>query len=981
MRRLPWVLAVLGLLAPVGANGQMFGKNKVQYKSFEWQILKTEHFDVYFYDGGRVLAETVGDFAEDAHATLSKRLDHTPSRRIPILVYNSQADFQQTNVILELIEEGTGGFTEIFKNRVVVPFQGSYEDLRHVVTHELTHAFMFDFLYGGLLESIFARQYLFQVPLWFAEGLAEYSSEEWDTEADRILRDAIVHQWLPPLHYAGGYMVYKQGQAAMRYIAETYGEEKIAEILHNLRQSRGMEQALKKSIGVETPKLSEKLEEHLKRVYWPEVAHRENLEDKARKLTDHGKDGSFLNLGPAISPDGERIVFVSDRDGFSDIYLMSALDGKIIRRLLKGERSGKFQSLAAFRSTMCWSPDSRRVAFVARSVERHVLYVMDVAKGDILQEIPTDLDDMNSPAWSPDGDRIVVVGLKDGFSDLYEVTLADGRIERLTHDIYDQRAPVWSRDGAWLAYSSDEPWMEPTVSPTEVARTHDLFLLDVRTGERSRLTHSLANDQHPAWSPDGRHIVFVSDRSGTDNLHVLDLDRMEVTQLTDVMGGVFTPSWSAEGDRLVFSFFEKGGWDVYSLRSPLEAERIESDEAPRVARVFGDSLMVYTRAVDWPVVPDSLTDRVEKPEEGTGERLLSRYDLRFSPDWISGGFMYNSAVGAGGNTQITVSDVLGNHRFFLASDFFSSFEEMDFLSFYYYLPRRTDYGVGLFHFKNYFYGTPTSLSEPIDQEGTSFFTERNYGLTFQASRPFNRYQRMELDLTLMRIDRKVYDNTYYYYGTFPPLRFRESETVLLPRLALVHDTALWGILGPINGARAYAEIRRSLKGLLGTEREFTTGVVDLRKYVPVVKDYVLAMRAVGAVSSGEQAQNFYLGGGYLLRGYRDFEFRGKGAGLVSLEFRYPFIRYLALGWPLPLSLGNIGGAMFLDIGSAWDRIEAVRVSRSDYDGFRLDDVHASFGLSVRWRLGYFPLRLDFAWPTDFNDVDRNRVHFTLGGDF
>ncbi|MCK4547846.1 MAG: PD40 domain-containing protein [Candidatus Eisenbacteria sp.] len=984
MRHVFAAIAILVSLAVAGtADGQVFGKNKVQYREFEWQILSTDHFDIYFYEGGRVLAETVADIAEDAHVMLSRRTGHTAAKRIPILVYNCHADFQQTNVITEIISEGTGGFTEIFKNRVVIPFQGSYEDLRHVVTHELTHAFMFDQLYGGLLESIFARQYLFQVPLWFAEGLAEHMSEEWDTEADRVIRDAVVNEWIPPLEYTGGYMVYKEGQAALRFIEETYGAEKIPEILQALRDSRNMDAALERTIGVPTPKLSEKLLAHLKKVYWPQVAEREDLADKARKLTDHEKDASNINLGPAISPDGERIVFVSDRDGFSDVYLMSALDGKIIRRLLKGERSGKFQELAAFRSTMCWAPDSRRVAFVARSVERHVLYVMDSENGKILQEIPTDLDAMSSPTWSPEGDRIVVSGLRSGFSDLYEFSLGDESVTRLTHDIFDERAPVWSRDGRYVAYSSDEPWFESATSPLEVTRTHDLFLLDMTTGEKRRLTHCLANDQHPAWSPDGKYLAFVSDRSGTDDLHLLDLDRMEVRQLTRVMGGIFTPSWSLEGNRLVFSVFQKAGWDVYALRDPLDLEPVEEQEAPYVARTFGDSIMVHTAALNWPVVPDSLLDLMEEDETpvGDGERWLSRYRVSFSPDYIGGGLQYNSAVGAGGSTQLTVSDVLGNHRFFLATNFFTSFEEMDFLSFYYHLPRRTDYGFGLFHYKNYFYGSPTLLSEPLSQgDGNQFFSERNYGLTALASRPFNRFQRVEFDVTLMRIERKVYEFTSYY-GTFPPLRYQEDETLLLPRIALVHDTALWGMLGAVNGARCYAEIRHSLRGILGNERKMTTGIVDLRKYVPLSRDYTFAMRALGAVSAGENAQYFYLGGGYLLRGYRDFEFRGHGVGLFSLELRYPFIRYLALGWPLPIALGNIGGAMFMDVGSAWDSIRTVRVARSGRGGFVLDDVHASFGLSVRWRFGYFPIRVDFAWPTDFSHVDENRVHFTLGGDF
>jgi hypothetical protein len=218
-------LLIIGILILMPSLVFGFGKNKVQYRGFEWLIIKSEHFDIYYYDDEDLLAERVAVLADAAYDSISDCFSHDLSTRIPILVYKSNNEFRQTNVTLELLGEGVGGFTEMYKNRVVIPFTGSYEELRHVVVHELTHVFNFDMLYGGLLESIFTRQYVYALPLWFLEGLAEYVSESWDAEAEMVMRDAAIHGYYFALYQNGqGYLAYKQGQSVIRYIADKYGE-------------------------------------------------------------------------------------------------------------------------------------------------------------------------------------------------------------------------------------------------------------------------------------------------------------------------------------------------------------------------------------------------------------------------------------------------------------------------------------------------------------------------------------------------------------------------------------------------------------------------------------------------------------------------------------------------------------------------------------------------------------------------------------
>ena len=134
MTRLLAALVLTLVATPLAA--QYFGQNKVQYRNFNFQSIQTEHFDIYYYPEERGGALDAARMAERAYARLSRILHHQFQSRKPIILYASQADFQQTNVI-DASGEGLGGVTEFFKHRAVLPFTGSYAEFEHVLQHEM----------------------------------------------------------------------------------------------------------------------------------------------------------------------------------------------------------------------------------------------------------------------------------------------------------------------------------------------------------------------------------------------------------------------------------------------------------------------------------------------------------------------------------------------------------------------------------------------------------------------------------------------------------------------------------------------------------------------------------------------------------------------------------------------------------------------------------------------------------------------------
>ena len=992
-----------------------FGKNKVQYETFDWYFIQTENLDIYYYKDEYHLAKFAADVLEDAYLKVKEELRYDLSKRVPVILYNSHNDFQQTNVIPYLIEEGVGGFTEVFKNRIVVPFTGSYEDFRHVLHHELTHAVTFDMLYGDIAGSFLSRQYLFQLPLWFAEGYAEYSSRGgWDIQADMVLRDATINGYLAPLDLAGGYLVYKEGQSAIGYIVKKYGEEKLSEILNKGKTSLSMDKALKSAIGLDTRGLSEEWAKFLRKEYWPEIASRSEAKGFAKQLTDHIKDGSYMNERPALSPQGDRLAIFSDRSDYTEVYIISAIDGKVIERLVKGERSGDLESLHSYVSGLAWSPDGESLAFVSKSKGKDVLCLINVKNKKIYRKFYFNLDAMRSPSWSPDGGKIAFVGIKNGKTDIYLCDLETQKATKLTDDYYDDEGPSFSPDGNSIAFSSDRPIQSFEDSVNYKYGHYNLYLYDLDLQKITSLTENQGSNASPTWSPDGKKLCFVSDRNGIYNLYVLDLDSSLTFPITNVLSGCFSPSWSKDGEVIAFSSLQKGGWDIFLLKDikPVSPEGESLTNTPYLLSLEADTISTQPDTVKKEEVTekkldfssyvfkagqselDSLADlleekTVEKKDTiitklPNGEYARKKYKPKFSPDLISGGLSYDTFFGFRGQSLIAISDMFGNHTFMLATDLVNTIDQSNFQLFYLYMPQRINYGAGILHTKYYYIDSYDRL-----------FSDRVYGALGYISLPFSKFTRADVDLTQISVDRKYYD---------PPYQDR-SVKVFLASLSLINDTVIWGHTGPVNGSRSLFSYEYA-PYITPRYLSYGAAIMDYRKYWHFTKRYSFTFRLAGGFSHGEDKKKFYLGGisnwigpslgseeiygindlyfGNVitpLRGYKYFDVEGSKFFLTNLELRYPFVEHFVMRFPLPLSIHYINGAIFYDMGAAWDENKKFKGGTTE-GGSKLKDIKAGFGFGARSNLGFLVLRYDVAWSTDFDSVSPKPKHYlSLGAEF
>ncbi|UCD20404.1 MAG: PD40 domain-containing protein [candidate division WOR-3 bacterium] len=890
---------------------QYFGQNKIQYKDFDFRVLGTERFDIYFYEGCDDLAAFAEVVLEDAYTMLSDELGITVDFKIPVVIYNSPNDFSQTNITLELIEESTGGFSEILKNRMVVPFTGDYEEFRHILVHELTHVFQFTIFFPSRLEAIFSGDILYSIPLWVFEGHCEFMSLGWDVDSDIFVRDLVVNNKFIPIFVLEGYggkVVYKEGQAFYNYVAEKYGREKVSEFIHLVKAKRNMEPVFMAAFGVTPDEFNKRWLRYYQTRYWPNVGEMENFDNYARIIYDHKKTNSIYNVSTAISPAGDKIAFISDRSGTAEIIVISSIDGRVIRKLVRSAYSSGYEGLHLYQGGLSWSRDGEYITFAAKSRGDDVLYIMRVTDGHVHKRMTFGLNGIYFPRFSPDGKKIIFTGLKDSYSDVYLCDVETGIIEKVTDDIYSESYPDMLSDDL-IVFVSDRP----DSGEDYYYGNHAVFMYD--HGEVRRLTPRTKYVTSPIFIPDGS-IYFVADYDSAYNLYYYSSDELKITKQTDIFTGIYYPSISTDGSKIAFSYYNDYGYDICVVKDPL------------------DNMTAYTR-------PDSLEIEQEDyyVQEELAEEDVRKYKPKFTFDYFSASAEYFSALGFSGVGQIGISDILGNHHFQFASNFYGSLTSSDIFINYWYLRRRTDFGAALFQYLNYF------------ADGNDLLVWRYLGLGGGVQYPLDRFFRIEFGLYAYKLYEKRWLDFFPSYSSSWSLE--DDFNFFYPEVSLVFDNIKWGPIGPHDGRR----FRIGGYVTMFSDRELRSAILDYRRYFGFSPRTSFATRLVLAGSFGSDLDYWSIGGAYSLRGYDYYALTGSKLGFLNLELRFPFIDRLSIAFPLPLEIRNVRACLFADMGAV--HTDSVRLWETD-DGFYLRDLKLGVGAGLRFTFMYVIFRFDVA---------------------
>ncbi len=886
-----------------------FGENKVQYKDFTWYYIQTDHFDIYFSTQGTKLAEFASKAAEESLKDIEASFNYKINNRITIIIYNSTNDFQETNVTDEYLGEGIEGFTEMFKNRVVVQFMGSYPEFKHLIHHELTHAVMNDMFYGGTFQNIITNNISLNLPQWFNEGMAEYQSLYWDINSDMYIRDAIVNELLPDINQLEGYVAYRAGESIFYYIAEKYGKEKIGELVNKIKASGSLEEGFKEAIGISLKDFNDRWKKHLKKIYWPDIATRKDPDDFAKRLTDPEKGGGFYNTSPAISPQGDKIAFISNRNYFFDVYIMNAIDGTIIKRLVKGNRSADFEQLNVVTPGLSWSPDESKIALSAKADGNDIVYIIDVNSED-KETLPIKLEGIKSLNWSPDGKYLAFIGHTPYQSDVYIYDFENKKLINLTNDIFTDNDPSWSPDSKHIFFSSDRGNYLSSAAVPDTFKIYDynnsqadIYSINIDTKKIERITDMpYSNEFSPVCSPDDKEILFISDLNGINNIYkkgivlekgdsVNSITQIPAVPITNSLNGLFQLSLSKDGKKLVFSTLFKSSYNLFLMNNPFdikldtnklaptvfvaeqETERKEEKlDAPKV--VSADSsksnlplLVVKNEADSTNVYGDSVQVDLNNYVFGDKNKFSSdtagSKNTKFNPtDNLdkNGNYLVNrykitfspDIVYANAGYS-TLYGLLGT-TVLSFSDVLGNYRIVGQTSLQIDL-KNSDYGLAYYYLRsrlNYgIEGFHTARFAYLARPGgDNLFRFRNYGGVLSLSYPLDMFYRIEGGLSWLNVTMENLDN---------PFEQMQTAAFIFPTISFIHDNSLWGYTAPIDGTRYRFDFLVN-PGLTGRNLSFYSLLGDYRTYLRFWTNYSFAFRLSGGYSDGNDPQKFFIGG-------------------------------------------------------------------------------------------------------------------------
>ena len=1007
-RRSLWLLtlALTALASPIHA--QYFGRNKVQYESFDFRVLKTEHFDLHFYPAEEAAAGLAARMAERWYARLSSVLDHELSGRQALILYASAPEFQQTNAVGGTLGEGTGGVTEALRRRIVLPTGGTLGDLDHVIGHELVHAFQYDITGNGRPNSLGALPAASQLPLWFIEGMAEYLSiGSVAPQTAMWMRGALAdtaRDTLPSFRQLDDprYFPYRYGHAFLAWVAGHWGDHVIGQLLRGAGRRRDVVAGISRALNANPDSLVARWHAETHAAYDPLKAGTEPAEAYGPLLiAGKGKQGRY-NVSPSLSPDGSLMMFLSDRGLFSiDLFLADARTGKVKKQITKTALDPHYQSLQFIQSAGSWSPDGNRFVFAGISRARPVLSLYDVKREKLDRDIHLpNLDEALNPSWSPDGRRVAFAGLQGGLSNLYVYDLETSKLSQLTNDAFSDLQPVWAPDGRSLAFATDRFTTDLkllTVGP------YSLGLIDLASGTVTRLPgFDGARHTSPQWAPDGTNLFFVADPNGIANVFRLTLNGGGISQVTNLYTGVSgitetSPALSvAQGSgRAVYSVFRANGYELYSIDAPqVLAGR---PFAPGLAQRAGAELPPDQRRN--PVLTDLLAnDTLGLPRDTAFavRPYSSGISLTYvgRPSLIAGSNQYGTFVGGG--ASLYFSDMLGNHNLVTALQVNGGLKDVTAAVQYQNLSRRLNWG-GVVQQIPYLTG---GFAQGIaDVNGQQVFIEQqllvrqtNRDLAGILSYPFSEVQRVDLQAGYSNIsfDREL--RTRGFSLTTGEEVLKEDQDLPTPSAlnlgvasaALVYDNSFFGATSPILGQRYRLEVSPSVGSLT------YVGVLgDYRRYFMPVRPFTFATRLLHYgryAKDGEDSrlQPLFLGQGGLVRGYSYGSFDanecvpsasdpgscpvfdqllGSRVVVANAELRFPLFGALGIGSGY-YGVFPIEFAVFGDAGLAWDN--ANKPSGIFGNGTRDPVFSAGVGLRINL-LGFAVAEVDLVRPFDRPD--------------
>ncbi len=899
-------LLVLSIPATAQFVNITYGKNRVQYKSFNWQFLASQNFEVFYYEGGEALARLTATLAEQDFSNITDMVGFAPYSKIKIFVYQSNAELHQSNMGVDRQNFTVAGQTNFSKSEIEIGFTGSRDSYKKELSLNIAENLIFEMMYGGNLKDMLQSTYLLNLPDWFMAGAARYISEGWSTEMDDYMRDVLQNKRVRKIANLEGPEAYLIGQSIWNFVVEKYGRANVANILNLTRIVRNEESSIQNTLGISFPRFINNWRNfYLEQAKSIEAAHK--LPDLANRARANEQGQLFTLL--KISPKGDRLAYAENSKGSYRIWLRDLNTGRE-KTVFKGGYRIINQKINYDLPQFAWR-DNGHLVVIATSEGSMSITGIDVQTGKKTKKAFDQLSQVLSIDIAEDGEQAVLSGGAGDRSDIYLYGLGTGQLDRLTNDTYDDLTPVFLKGARKRAivFSSNRENDTLGVKPKNANPYGDrfnLFIYDAANSKKvlKRITNTLSYDISPVAVSAGS-IVYDSDQRGIRHLYRFDLKDEISSQVTNFLYSL--KKYSLVGDRLAFvmnfagksEIFVYGGIDpktsiftsktnrqqILDLRR-LAAQRARNEREnqtvfdPKTKRDVPKTSNDTTKVN--PPEPKANQDTTKKKDANEADpenyqfdifskskepkkQLIKNYRPSFAgtdadgqPTRLTGPFDYDSKFSAdnlvtsividplrgwGILLEASLSDALENHKFSGGLFGLTSLRSGMYYAEYKYLKGRLDYKAR--------FDRQNLTLDPGD------FVQR-YSmnrLTASVSYPFNITSRLTFSPFWANTSFDVTSNRSSVVQTLPGSNFGYAGA----SLEFVYDNSI--VTGPnlLEGSRLLVRYEQWL-GTNAANKNFGNLTVDARTYKKLGRLFLFAGRAAYGQFLGPADKTYRLGG-------------------------------------------------------------------------------------------------------------------------
>ncbi|WP_416440238.1 hypothetical protein [Phnomibacter sp. MR] len=501
-----------------------FGKNRIQYRKYNWRFYQTDNFNIHFTEGGLELAKYVLQVAEEELPQLEAFTEIAMQRRANVVLYNSYDDAEATNIGLENAEADPGGMTRLVNNKMILYFNGNHADLRRQIRQGIARILVDNRLFGENLGEVASNAALLDLPKWLTDGYVAYAAENWSIERDDELKNALLANEYKNFYALAFDRPQLAGQAFFHYLANTYKKENVTYFLYLSILYKNTNNA---SLRICRKKLKDVLKDMMEQEtekYYADIRGRRNYPKGSIAVTeDINKDQDFYHF--AANPNARSYTYAvaEYKKGF---YNVSLYENFVNRKVLikSGIRTYKHERNPVY-PVMSWDGKGSRLAVIYWEKDKVKLMIYDLVNASVTKKVDLPFDQVQDAQYFLDHKRLILSAVKNGHTDIFVYNIETAKVEQITNDVWDDvdASFVSFPNKYGIIFSSNRPTATTVGADTSLPSDYryNVFLADVDDKGGFRQITQLSNLQfgnarYPTQY-NMNHFTFVSDESGVAN--------------------------------------------------------------------------------------------------------------------------------------------------------------------------------------------------------------------------------------------------------------------------------------------------------------------------------------------------------------------------------------------------------------------------------------------------------------------------------